>query len=103
MKLQTDCIKIIEEEYHGYVVKVISASRSGVGDLLCCIQGYFYLFEIKGEGDTERSLQRANINATIRAGGRACFIRSVHELRQFIDTGARGRTYAELTKERLKL
>lgn len=103
MKLQTDCIEILEEEYKAYVVKVVSASRAGVGDILCCINGVFYLFEIKGRNDSERALQRENINRVIQAGGRATFIRSTSELRDFIRSGSSGHIYTNLTNNKIKL
>lgn len=102
-ELQAQCIRVIEEEFHGYAIKVIAASKSGVGDIICCISGRFYLFEVKAKNDTEKPLQRDNVNRVIEAGGCAAFIRSVEQLRQFIISGARSERYKQLTKNRFKL
>lgn len=103
MKLQTDCIKIIEEEYNGYVINVIAGSRSGLGDLYACVQGTFYLFEIKSTGDTIKALQKENINRVRAAGGKGFEIRSVERLRSVLDTGAPSDYFPDLTRTRLKL
>lgn len=103
MGLQTECIEILEKEYGAYIVKVISASRSGVGDILACIKGLFYLFEIKDKGDTIKPLQKENINRVREAGGKGYEIHSTERLRSVLNTGAPSDYFPELTRSRLKL
>ena len=82
--LQPKCIKIIEQEFGGYVLNVMKSSKSGTGDLIACIQGVFYLFEIKWKSDKPSELQKATINKVIDSGGKAYFITSVDQLRYIV-------------------
>lgn len=83
--LQPKVIKCLEQEYNGYVVKVVTATKSGHGDVLACIKGLFYSFEVKYGSDIPSELQKDKINKCIDAGGRAYFIRSIPELRNIMD------------------
>ena len=83
--LQPKCLKALEEEYNAYVINVTASSKSGNMDIIACINGEFWGFEIKWNSDTPSPLQRQKINKCIDAGGRAYFIRSVQELRNTIN------------------
>lgn len=83
--LQPKVIKVLEKEYYAYVINVTAASKSGHMDLVTCIGGLFYGFEIKWADDEPSELQKQKINAVIDAGGRAYFIRSVEQLRVILD------------------
>jgi len=83
--LQPKVIKVLEKEYNAFVVNVTASSRSGVMDLLACIKGQFYGFEIKWKTDQPSELQKDKINTLIDAGGKGYFIRSVEEIRQVLD------------------
>lgn len=72
--------KHIREKYDGFVVNVIAASRNGVPDLLACINGKFYGFEIKGENDKLSSLQAIKIAEIRVAGGVASEVRSLKDI-----------------------
>jgi hypothetical protein len=54
-------------------------------DLLACIDGAFWGFEIKWKTDVPSQLQKQKINECIKAGGRAYFISSVEQLQHIID------------------
>lgn len=82
--LQPKCISILEKEFGAYVVNVMAASRSGNMDLIVCIRGTFWGFEIKWKSDTPSIAQKEKINKCIAAGGKAFFVRSTEELRNFI-------------------
>lgn len=84
--LQPKVVKELERRGH-FVVNVTSASKNGVMDLLACIDGLFYGFEIKWKTDAPSMLQKQKINALNLAGGRGYFIRSVEELKDILDTG----------------
>lgn len=83
--LQPKVIKVLETEYYAYVIKVQVASVSGHMDIIACINGLFYGFEIKYKTDTPSELQKQKINKLIDAGGRGYFIRSVEQLRNILD------------------
>jgi len=83
--LQPACIKVIEQEYNGYVVKVVAASKSGHMDIVAGIAGEFYGFEVKWKNDKPSELQKDKINKCIDCGNKAYFIRSVQQLREILD------------------
>jgi len=99
--LQPKCITILEKEYSAYVVNITAASKSGHMDLLACIKGKFYGFEIKWKSDQPSELQKDKINNCIESGGKAYFIRSEDELRQTLDFNIPPIKYE--TKKRYKL
>lgn len=84
--LQPKCIKILEKEYGAYVINVTAASKSGNMDLIACIKGLFYGFEIKWKSDKPSELQKDKINKCIDSGGKAYFITSESNLRLTIST-----------------
>ncbi|PIR06671.1 MAG: hypothetical protein COV55_02860 [Candidatus Komeilibacteria bacterium CG11_big_fil_rev_8_21_14_0_20_36_20] len=83
--LQPKCVKILEEEFNAYVINIIAASKAGNMDLVACIYGEFYGFEIKWKNDQPSELQKEKINLCIDAGGKAYFIRSTEQLRNIIN------------------
>lgn len=85
--LQPKVIRCLEQEYDAYVINLNAASKAGHGDVIACIRGLFYMFEVKWKTDQPSALQRQKINACIDAGGRAYFIRSVERLREILDSG----------------
>ena len=82
--LQPKCIKIIEEEFNGYAINLVAASKSGHMDIVAGIDGEFWGFEIKWKNDQPSELQKQKINKCIDAGNRAFFIRDADELRRII-------------------
>ena len=69
-QIQKKIIQYLEQEGY-YVVKVISASKSGVPDILTCIEGRFVGIEVKKpETKTNVSkLQEYNLDKINEAGG----------------------------------
>lgn len=69
-QIQTKIIKYLESQ-GAYVVKVISASKSGVPDILACKDGRFYGIEVKTpKTKTNTSkLQDYNLQKIKDAGG----------------------------------
>lgn len=94
--LQPKVINCLETHYSAYVINLIASAKSGDADLIACIKGEFWAFEVKWASDTPSELQRIKINNVIDAGGRAYFIRSVEELCKIIDNKV------EPTKYKLK-
>lgn len=83
--LQPKCIKVLEQEFNAYVINLSSASKSGNMDLIACIKGEFWGFEIKWKNDQPSELQKQKINECLDAGGRAYFIRSIEQLRLIVN------------------
>ena len=83
-KEQRKIIKLLEK--NGYwVVKVISANKDGVPDLIACETrtGLFVAFEVKrpdGEGDT-RAIQDYQLRKIRETGGRAYIVETVGEVK----------------------
>jgi Holliday junction resolvase len=82
-QIQTKIIKYIQAS-GGYVVKVITASKAGVPDILCCIKGKFIGIEVKTETGRASPLQLANIELIKQAGGEAAFIRSIEDAAKYL-------------------
>ena len=69
----------------GYCVKVQSASKSGVPDLLCCVDGRFIALEIKRCcGGITSPLQEYNVQLIKNAGGIAHVVSSLEEVKLII-------------------
>lgn len=83
--LQPKVAKCLADEYGAYVINVITASRAGHMDIVACVRGQFYGFEVKWKSDQPSALQRQKINTLIDAGGKAYFIRSLAQLRMILD------------------
>jgi len=67
---QRKIVKYLEERGH-YVVKVISASKKGVPDILACVNGHFLAIEVKTPttmGNTSK-LQEYNLKKIKEAKG----------------------------------
>lgn len=83
--LQPKAAKVLQAEYEAFVVIATGTTRSGIMDIVACIKGLFYGFEIKWKNDVPSELQKQKINALIDAGGRGYFVRSIDELRAILD------------------
>ena len=85
-QIQSAIIKRIEAR-GGYIVKVITASRSGVPDLLVCWEGNFIGFEVKMP--TTRTnvskLQQYNLQKVVESGGRSAVVWSVEQVDEILD------------------
>lgn len=79
--LQPKVIEYLEVILDAYVTKVVAGSRSGEPDVIACVEGDYYAFEIKWKNDRPSKIQKLRINQIIDKGGKAYFIRSVDDLR----------------------
>jgi hypothetical protein len=57
---------------------------AGIPDIICCIGGRFFAFEVKNEKGTVTKLQEATINKIKAAGGTAAVVRSVEDVKQVV-------------------
>lgn len=77
-KIQGRIIKALEAR-GAYVVKIVTATKAGVADLLVCHAGAFYAMEVKTETGKPRPLQLHHIAKVRQAGGSAGIVRSVDD------------------------
>lgn len=54
---------------------------AGIPDIIACINGRFYAFEVKTENGRLTKLQESTIRKILTAGGTALVVRSVYEVR----------------------
>jgi hypothetical protein len=57
---------------------------AGIPDIICCIDGRFFAFEVKNENGKATKLQEATIRKIKAAGGTAAVVRSVEEVEDVI-------------------
>ena len=58
---------------------------AGIPDIIACINGHFYGFEVKTEGGKPTKLQETTIRKILAAGGTALVVRSVDEVRAVVN------------------
>ena len=68
-----------------FTVKVISANKNGIPDILCCYKGQMIGFEVKGMGGVVSEMQKFQVSEIRKAGGVAEVVRSVDEVRHALD------------------
>lgn len=57
---------------------------AGIPDIIACVDGRFYAFEVKTETGRATELQKATIRKILAAGGTALVVRSVDEVRTVV-------------------
>ena len=69
-----------------YVVKIISASKSGIPDLLVLYKGKFIALEVKipDKKNNVSDLQEHNINEIIKNGGLAFVVWELNQVKEII-------------------
>jgi len=70
---------------NAYPVKVISATHSGIPDIIACLNGNFIAIEVKTETGIVSKLQEYNLNQIKAAGGIAFVARSVEDVKKNLD------------------
>lgn len=58
---------------------------AGIPDIIACVDGRFYGFEVKTEKGKPTALQEATIRKILAAGGEAVIVRSVDEVRSILE------------------
>ena len=61
--------------------------RAGIPDIIACIEGRFFGFEVKTEDGRPTKLQESTIRKIKNAGGIALVVRSVDEVKAVIANG----------------
>ena len=69
-----------------YVVKIISASKSGIPDLLVLYKGKFIALEVKtpDKKNNVSDLQEHNINEIVKNGGLAYVVWELNQVKEII-------------------
>ncbi len=57
---------------------------AGIPDIICCISGQFYAFEVKTSTGKTTPLQDATIRKINNCGGKAYVVRSVNEVKEIL-------------------
>jgi len=83
--IQRKIIKYLEAN-GAYVVKVVSATKSGIPDILACIKGEFIAIEVKTPKTINNvsKLQKYNLAAIEVAGGKAIVAKSLEDIKGLI-------------------
>jgi len=63
-----------------WYVKVMSANKIGVPDILCCINGQFFAFEVKTDAGQASPMQIHQLNNLRESGAIAVVVRSVDDV-----------------------
>ena len=83
--IQRKIIKWLESEGY-YVVKIISANKAGVPDLLVCVDGKFVAIEVKTPKTKNNvsKLQKYNLEKIKKCGGVAIVAYDVEKVKSII-------------------
>ncbi|RLA69421.1 MAG: VRR-NUC domain-containing protein [Epsilonproteobacteria bacterium] len=86
--IQKKIINMLEKEYGAYVVKVIVASKSGVPDILCSIDGTFVGIEVKRPESKSNvsKLQEYNLSKIEESLGKSMVAWNTDMVRDFIES-----------------
>ncbi len=66
-----------------YSIKVVSATRAGVPDIVCCYKGKFIAIEVKLPGNKPSALQVSNIELIQKAEGYAFVAYKLEDVANF--------------------
>jgi len=70
-QIQKKILTMLEQDYDAYTTKVVTASKAGVPDILCCIEGRFVAIEVKKPESKNNvsKLQEYNLTRIEQRGG----------------------------------
>lgn len=83
-KIQKDIVKYLESR-GAYVVKVVKATKSGVPDVVACLNGLFIAIEVKKPGGKVSKLQEYNISKVRDSGGLAFVAYGVEDVKNYFE------------------
>ncbi len=86
-QVQKKIVKYLESLEDSYVVKVVSATKAGVPDIIACVDGNFVGIEVK-RPETRNSvsrLQEYNLGLIERANGYAMVAWDTEMVKEFIE------------------
>jgi Holliday junction resolvase len=83
-KIQNKILAYLNSLNYTYVIKVISANKRGVPDIIGCYKGKFFAIETKTNKGVVSDLQKLNIQNIKEAKGAAIVARSLEDVIVFI-------------------
>jgi Holliday junction resolvase len=83
-KIQSKIIERLNSEKI-YYVKVISASKAGIPDIIVCYNGMFIGIEVKNEIGELSKLQEYNLKKIRESGGKTLVIDSYDEAKNILE------------------
>lgn len=92
--IQKRLIQYLKTVPNCWIVKVIQANINGCPDILMCFNGKFYGIEVKTDNGRTSAIQDLQIRRIREAGGVPVVIRSLDELKTFLnkETGHENRS-----------
>lgn len=83
--VQSKILNYLKSQGH-YCIKTIMSNKSGVPDILACVNGKFYAFEVKKQGNLKgvSSLQQHNIDMINKSQGKAFAVDSVDTVKDIL-------------------
>lgn len=83
--LQNKVLRFLESLEDCYVFKVVQANRAGVPDVIACLKGQFFAFELKRDyKEKTTKIQNFHLAKIGKAGGKAFVIHDLGELKNIL-------------------
>lgn len=82
--IQKQILEWLSQQEGVAVIKLITATRAGYPDVLCCVNGHFVSLEVKQEGGRVSPLQLRRIAEIREAGGCAEVVRSLEDTKKIV-------------------
>ena len=82
--IQKNILTFLKTVPNCWSIKTIQSNKLGCPDILACIEGAFYAFEVKQEKGQTTAIQDFQLNQIKIAGGRSFIVRSVEDVRKAI-------------------
>jgi len=82
-QIQTKILKYLKS-IGAYSIKTVVSNRRGIPDIIACIDGCFYAFEIKTNKGRILPLQEYELLKIKKAGGISSLVRSVEDVKKTI-------------------
>ena len=83
-KLQSKMLKLLERR-GAYAIKVISANKNGVHDIIGCHHGYFFSVEVKFGSNKPSPLQLAHQGLIRKSGGLSIIAWDIETVSDLLD------------------
>lgn len=81
-EIQSSILKYLRSLKGCWVTKIVTANERGVPDIICCYKGKFIALEVKAKSGELTPIQAVQILKIHVAGGRACIVRSVEDVKE---------------------
>lgn len=84
-QIQKRILDYLKSRSDTWAVKIISCNRKGTPDILACISGRFFAFEVKRPSGTVAEIQKVQIKRIEDTGGVAAVVYSVEDVQKIIE------------------